>query len=424
MGSQNQLLIISPRNPIPLWVNRLSKQLSAKSIFTTPITHQEKTDTLILGFEDNKDLTEEFIFTDISLKAASIKVYRRNNGVNDLIDEVFFRTFKSEEEAYQHASYLLESHVKYFIKHKKFNHQQHPTEKAGHQKTSKIKRWFSRDNWIVATVDLPIESFLNAPTTIQHKPLFPENRGILRADPFGFLSKGKEWIFYEHQEPGKKGALHCATGDQDYELLKLSGHLSFPYVFEENGNIYCIPEKSYDGKCDLYEFLPQERKLNFIKSILHNIPASDAVIFKYEALYWIFCTDTSDQGANNRLLAFYSTSLNEEFQPHALNPLMVSLYGARNGGTPFEVDGKLYRPAQNNSKEYGGSILIFRTDELGPETFRQTLMTEIYPKQFGSQFYGIHTLSRLGDRTLIDLKTKIFTFSNLFNRMIKKRVST
>jgi hypothetical protein len=424
MGSQNQLLIISPRNPIPLWVSRLSKQLSAKSIFVTPLIIEGNTDAIILGFEDNKDIAESFIFTEISLKAASIKVYNKKNSVNELIDQVFFRTFKSEEEAYHHASYLLESHIKYFIKYKKFNIQGRQTENANHQKSSKIKRWFSRDNWLIATVDLPIERFLNAPSNIPFKPIFPENRQILRADPFGFISNGKEFIFYEHQEPAQNGTLHFVSGEKDNELLKLSGHLSFPYVFEENGKIYCIPEKSYDGKCDLYEFLPQEKKLNFIKTLLHNISASDAVIFKYEDLYWIFCTDTSDQGANNRLLAFYSTSLNEEFRPHALNPLMVSLFGARNGGTPFEVDGKIYRPAQNNSKEYGGSLLIFRMDELGPETFRQTLMTEIHPQQFGSQFYGIHTLSSLGNRTLIDLKTKIFTFSNLLNRLSKKRVST
>ena len=95
---------------------------------------------------------------------------------------------------------------------------------------------------------------------------------------------------------------------------------------------------------------------------------------------------------------------------------------ARPGGTPFRVGGVLYRPAQDCSSTYGARIIINRVLELGPEVFREEVAATVDPDPCGAYPQGLHTLSAMGDQTLIDGKRSIFAPAQLW-RVVRKLIS-
>jgi hypothetical protein len=79
---------------------------------------------------------------------------------------------------------------------------------------------------------------------------------------------------------------------------------------------------------------------------------------------------------------------------------------ARPGGTPFHHDGALYRPAQDCSVTYGGRIVINRVLRLSPTAFEEEPVSTVEPDPDGPFPDGLHTLSSLGNVTLVDGKRR------------------
>jgi len=69
----------------------------------------------------------------------------------------------------------------------------------------------------------------------------------------------------------------------------------------------------------------------------------------------------------------------------------------------------LYRPAQDCSRTYGGRVIINRVLTLTPLAFRETQVATVEPDRTGRYPAGLHTLSQVGDITLIDGKRVVFS---------------
>jgi hypothetical protein len=70
----------------------------------------------------------------------------------------------------------------------------------------------------------------------------------------------------------------------------------------------------------------------------------------------------------------------------------------------FEVEGRLFRPAQDCSRRYGEAVVINRVDVLTPEAYFETPVARIAPDPAGPYPHGLHTVSAAGEWTLIDGK--------------------
>jgi hypothetical protein len=110
----------------------------------------------------------------------------------------------------------------------------------------------------------------------------------------------------------------------------------------------------------------------------------------------------------SKLNIAFSDSLFSEFTLHPKNPVKNDIASSRPAGTMFEQDGKIYRPTQNCSNSYGGSIVINRLTELSEENFSEEFVKEIKPDAQSEYHEGIHTISEFGNLTLIDGRRKIF----------------
>ena len=83
-----------------------------------------------------------------------------------------------------------------------------------------------------------------------------------------------------------------------------------------------------------------------------------------------------------------------------MNPVKSDIRSSRPGGTPFVVDGVLHRPSQDDSRVYGGRLVINRVVELTPDRFGEEPVRAVGPDPAYPD--GLHTLSAAGRRTLVD----------------------
>ncbi len=81
------------------------------------------------------------------------------------------------------------------------------------------------------------------------KIIKPELSYIFFADPFSIKDNDNYYIFFEYLNyRNKKGEIHYHKYDKNFKLIqekvaiRKNFHLSYPYIFTEDNNIYIIPE--------------------------------------------------------------------------------------------------------------------------------------------------------------------------------------
>ena len=177
--------------------------------------------------------------------------------------------------------------------------------------------------------------------------------------------------------------------------------MSYPFVIEHEGKIHVVPESAASGKVELYELSSDGERLERVCTLLEEA-VFDPTVFQHEGRWWLF--GTVPPLSNVTLHAWYSDRLEGPWTPHALNPVKQDVRSARPGGTPFRHNGELYRPAQDSEVTYGHRIAINRILELSPTAFREETVKHIGPLKGTAYNQGMHTLSAVGEFTLVDGK--------------------
>ena len=122
---------------------------------------------------------------------------------------------------------------------------------------------------------------------------------------------------------------------------------------------------------------------------------------RYQDFWWLFCTD-GHSAPDAELHAWYADDIFSTWRPHAGNPIKRDIASARPGGTPFEFNGCLFRPAQDCSERYNGRLVINEIIELSPKHFRERRVSVLEPDGTGLFPDGLHTASGAGEFTVID----------------------
>lgn len=232
------------------------------------------------------------------------------------------------------------------------------------------------------------------------------------ADPFVFKdTQGILHLFYEDFSMinlAEYGKIFLATLDKDFnvtsikELLDTQSHTSYPFIFDEAGKTYIIPETSVQGKLSAYEYDFTSKSLVNEKVIINNLPLLDATILKYNDKYWLFATKSENGLGNAALFIYYSDTLFGKYESHANNPVKICNDGARPAGKFIEVDGEIYRPTQNCRQHYGASISINKITQLSENYFSEELYFKILPDKSSAYNAGVHTINIVDDIIVID----------------------
>uniref|UniRef100_A0A7I4DU57 Glycosyl transferase 64 domain-containing protein n=1 Tax=Physcomitrium patens TaxID=3218 RepID=A0A7I4DU57_PHYPA len=202
------------------------------------------------------------------------------------------------------------------------------------------------------------------------------------ADPFMFIKGSKMYLFFETKNSitmqGDIGVAESSDEGLTWRYLGIAldeeWHLSYPYVFEYEGELYMMPEGSRNGDLRLYKATGFPLQWDFHKTLIHQ-PLVDASMVKYSGHYWLFASNFNrfNSRKNGQLEIWVAPSPLGPWKEHTKNPIKngPSSEGARNGGGPFVHDGKLYRLGQDCGGTYGRRLRVFHVVTLTKNSYRE-----------------------------------------------------
>jgi hypothetical protein len=273
------------------------------------------------------------------------------------------------------------------------------------------RSFFRHQQWTVGLIRVPVtelfERALTGPRQCPTIEWLPENRGRFIADPMTLGEDGNLVVLVEEFD-WRTGLGHIArletlngSAPRTVAVIRSKHHLSYPYLIEEAGERYCIPECADSGRVMLYRLDPATAGLAEHKVLLDNFPAVDPTLFKYQDRWWMFCTN-AHAGVNEVLYAWHADTLLGDWEPHASNPIKIDIQSARPAGPPFQHGGDWIRPAQDCSNRYGGALVFNRILTLTPDEFTEETAARLEPDPNGPYPAGLHTICGAGGLTVID----------------------
>jgi hypothetical protein len=271
----------------------------------------------------------------------------------------------------------------------------------------KIMRRHERWSISFAKGEIVVSAIGNA-TKVQNVP------GHFYADPFVIHHDDRTICYVEDYDYVKrKGAISALElfDNGTYEHLGIaieeSFHMSFPCVFEFNGDIYMVPEtsKCSAGGIRLYKCTAFPLKWEFQHNLLSNVIAVDSLIFEYNDCWWLFSNLSQDRAYDPTYsLCVYSSKspVSTQWQAHVLNPVKMGLQATRNGGMYVSKSGELIHCRQRwGFCHYGAGLNLIQMRELSNTHYSEKLIGEFSP-YFSEKVQGLHHLHSNGQYFVFD----------------------
>ena len=198
---------------------------------------------------------------------------------------------------------------------------------------TKYNALFRHDQWNIGIIYEPIHVFLKPDVKPKIHYLQHPKKGKFLADPFGILTNKKLIILCEDFDyrsfKGTISSIELIDGtrpSQPVVAIDLPFHTSYPYLFEYQGEFYCIPDTSRDREISLYKAQKFPYSWIRVATLIRNIVGLDTTVFQYEGLWWLTCTD---QGSYFNLFVWYAPDLLGPWKPNAANPVKTDVRSTR-----------------------------------------------------------------------------------------------
>jgi hypothetical protein len=283
-----------------------------------------------------------------------------------------------------------------------------------------VRTLFCHEQWNVGLVEQPISAFLDSSRRAPTRWLTTPAPSEFLADPFGVVRDGQLTVLCEYlsyrDNVGTIVSIDAGGAKSPVAIGPTPPvHLSYPCLIEVAGRLLCIPETHEAREVALYEverFPDRWRKLT---TLVSDTPAVDATAFLHAGSWWLSASMPAPKGANCELHLWHAPAITGPWQAHPGNPVKVDVRSSRPGGTPFVHAGVLYRPAQDCSTTYGARTIINRVVTLTPTSFHEEFAAAVDPEH--PYAAGLHTLSSVGDLTLIDAKRTRFVLAQFLRTL-------
>jgi len=272
-----------------------------------------------------------------------------------------------------------------------------------------------KDIWRSAIVEAPLAEIVRRQSVAGFAVHFLPEMGPFRflADPFGFWRDGLLHVFVEtYDYRVRVGRIEVLIYDSAYRLLDRrlalaeAWHLSYPQVFEAEGEIWMLPEAHRSGGLTLYRAVEFPHRWEAVFRIGLDAVAVDATVLFHEGMWWMFYTPaTSARSKVGALHVAFAERVTGPWTVHPGNPVREDMASTRPGGTACVLDGRVMLPVQDCSWTYGGAMRSLWFDRLTrDEVVTRSGPVIDVPARFGPYVEGMHTVSAAGDVTLIDVK--------------------
>jgi hypothetical protein len=275
---------------------------------------------------------------------------------------------------------------------------------AGRYLASKLQNVFTFRQWFVA-FHLGSEGAGLDGTFYRFKRLMPP-KDRFWADPFPLKKNGKFYIFFEEllystgkghlsvMEVNKHGIV-----DGPHKILDRPYHLSYPFIFQWNDELYMVPETAKAGTIELYRCTSFPEQWEFDRVLLQDLRAVDSTLAEIDGEWWMFVSvDGEHTKGVYELNLYYADSPLGPWQPHECNPVRADAQFSRPAGRVVRRDGSYYRPAQIGS---GYGMTIQKIERLDHEGYLEREVCRIEPC-WAKGLIGTHTLNSSDGLTVID----------------------
>jgi hypothetical protein len=163
-------------------------------------------------------------------------------------------------------------------------------------------------------------------------------------------------------------------------VLDRPTHLSYPFVFRDNGTWYLLPETAGTGTVELWRAREFPHDWERCAVLLDGVRAWDPTVLRHHGRYWLFATMAAPGvRPSDELCLFSAPDLLGPWEPHPMNPVVSDVGRARPAGRVLETGDGLLRPAQDGSGAYGRRIVLNRIDVLTAEEYAETPVGSIEP---------------------------------------------
>lgn len=235
------------------------------------------------------------------------------------------------------------------------------------------------------------------------------------ADPFGLWRGDRLYVFMETFDyRTHRGGIDAAVYDASLApieppraVLREPWHLSYPFVFEAEGETWMLPEAWKSGRLSLYRAIDFPWRWQREPRFDFPVAAIDPTPLEAGKEWWLFYTPPAATKVLRRsvLKLARAASLFGPWRGFEAPPVRVGLDGSRMGGTPVpDGDGWLL-PMQDCRGTYGAAVQVRRIANASTPGELVAAGAPIRaPAEQRPWTRGLHTLSGAGPFTLVDTK--------------------
>lgn len=236
------------------------------------------------------------------------------------------------------------------------------------------------------------------------------------ADPHLLYRDGKYYIFLEeYLYQTQRGHISVIVMDEKgnytppVKVLECPYHLSYPFVFTWNDEIYMLPETANNFTIELWRAVEFPLRWERHAVLMNNVKAVDGTLHFHRGRWWLFCAieeNPGSAGLATELFIFSSDRPDStEWKPHPKNPVISDVRSARPAGALWTTNGELYRPSQDCSVRYGHATKINKVTRFDETHYSEEVTTVIEPR-WEPGIQAVHTLSHVHRLTVIDVVFK------------------
>lgn len=239
-------------------------------------------------------------------------------------------------------------------------------------------------------------------------------KGRFFADPFLISVKDETFCFVEDYIDSKgKGVVSVLKmGSEKASLIgqaiEEDFHLSFPYVFEYENQLFMCPESHQAGQIRIYRCAEFPLKWELHSIAMEGVSAVDTMIFSSNGRWWMLTNIDSIAGAEtfSELHLFSAlTPVGAEWIAHSMNPLIVDPEFARNAGL-LRNGAEIFRVSQARAfGAYGVSASISEIKKMDDADYHEELVTTLRPT-FERGLSGLHHFHSAGGYSVWDHKRR------------------
>jgi hypothetical protein len=230
------------------------------------------------------------------------------------------------------------------------------------------------------------------------------------ADPFPMERNGRYFIFFE-ELLFASGKAHISMvevfadgrASPPVRVLERDYHLSYPFLLEDGGELYMVPETAEKRTVEVYRCVEFPRLWRPHKTLLEDVRLVDATFHRDAERWWMFANAASEGTSifDDELQLYHAERFPGKWHAHARNPVKSDARCARPAGRLYSAGGALYRPSQVCVPLYGAGVAINRVLRLDREQYAERQVQRILPPH-GGPMLGLHTVNRAGALAVID----------------------